>query len=56
LLKVEVTFDEAIAAERARLAKEPLLDTERLSHLKYLSSVICLDDSYGIFWIVFPFH
>jgi hypothetical protein len=30
LLKVEVTFDEAIAAEQARLAKEPLLDTERL--------------------------
>jgi hypothetical protein len=30
LLKVEVAFDEAIAAERTRLAKEPLFDTEKL--------------------------
>jgi hypothetical protein len=30
LLKVEMAFDEAIAAERARLEQEPLLDTERL--------------------------
>ena len=30
LLKVEVAFDEAIATERARLAREPLLDTEGL--------------------------
>jgi hypothetical protein len=30
LLKVEVAFDEAIAAERARLTKEPLFDTEKL--------------------------
>ncbi len=37
LLKVEVAFDEAIGAERARLAKEPLFDTEKL-----------LDDA--VFW------
>lgn len=30
LLKVEVAFDEAIAAERARLTKEPLFDAEKL--------------------------
>jgi hypothetical protein len=30
LLKVEAAFDEAIARERARLAKEPLFDTEKL--------------------------
>ncbi|TEU14426.1 MAG: BREX-1 system adenine-specific DNA-methyltransferase PglX, partial [Anaerolineales bacterium] len=30
LLKVEMAFDEAIIAEQARLAKEPLLDTEKL--------------------------
>ena len=30
LLKVEMAFDEAIARERARLAEEPLFDTDRL--------------------------
>ncbi len=31
LLKVEIAFDEAIAAERARLKKEPLFDVEKLA-------------------------